>query len=443
MSKSEKNVSDTPSSAAARVSPARSVAFDLLRAVLRKSTPLDEALKAHRGLGLLPTADRGFARLITAATLRRLGQIDGILDALLEKPLPDRASAVRDALRLGVAQLCFIETKPHAAVDTTVELVRSRGHAAYAGLTNAVLRRIGREPERRQAGGPAGANLPDWLQASWQAAYGAEATAAIAEALMVEPTLDITVASDSANWAARLGGEVLSTGSLRLPLSGNVTALDGYDQGAWWVQDAAAAMPARLFGNLHGKRVIDLCAAPGGKTAQLCVAGAKVLAVDRAEKRLRTVHENLKRLQLNADTLVADATDWQPREAVDAVLLDAPCSATGTIRRHPDILHLKTIGDIQRLTDLQDRLLASAATMIKPGGQMVYCTCSLQPEEGEQRIAQFLEKFSDFYRLPISAAEVGGDQALINAAGELRTTPADWPDSGGLDGFFAARLGRI
>lgn len=442
MSKSDKKSPDLRSSAAALVSPARSVAFDLLRAVLRKSTPLDEALKAHRGLGLLPTADLGFARLITAVTLRRLGQIDGILDVLLEKPLPERASAVRDALRLGVAQLCFLKTKPHAAVDTTVELVRSRGHAAYAGLTNAVLRRISREPERLHAGGPALGNLPDWLRASWQTAYGLETTAAIADALMAEPTLDITVASDPEDWASRLGGAVLSTGSLRLPLSGNVTALGGYDQGAWWVQDAAAAMPARLLGDIHGKRVIDLCAAPGGKTAQLCTAGAQVLAVDRAEKRLRTLHENLKRLRLNADTLAVDATDWQPRNAVDAVLLDAPCSATGTIRRHPDIMHLKSSGDIQRLTDLQDRLLASAATMIKPGGQLLFCTCSLQPEEGEERIVHFLGKFSDFERVPIIAAEVGGDQTLINAMGELRTLPAHWPEGGGLDGFFAARLIR-
>lgn len=441
MSKSEKKPV-AASSAAARVSPARSVAFDLLRAVLRKSTPLDEALKAHRGLGLLPTADRGFARLITAATLRRLGQIDGILDNLLEKPLPDRASAVYDALRLGVAQLCFIETKPHAAVDTTVELVRSRGHAAYAGLTNAVLRRISREPGLRDVGGSAVINLPDWLRASWEAAYGAETTAAIADALMMEPTLDLTVTGDGADWGARLGGELLPTGSLRLPLSGNITALDGYDNGGWWVQDAAAAMPARLLGDVAGKRVIDLCAAPGGKTAQLCAAGAEVLAVDRAEKRLRILHENLKRLKFRADTLAVDATDWQPRQAVDAVLLDAPCSATGTIRRHPDIPHLKTLGDIQRLTDLQDRLLASAATMIKPQGQLVYCTCSLQPEEGEERIAVFLKKFPEFKRLPIKATEVGGDTALITADGDLRTLPAHWRAIGGLDGFYAARLRR-
>ena len=436
-------MSDTSTSAPktkpVRVSPARSVAFDLLRAVLRKGTPLDEALKAHRGFGLLPVSDRGFARLLAAVTLRRLGQIDRILAGRVTKPLPARASAVWDALRLGVAQICFVETKPHAAVDTTVDLVRARGHDSYAGLTNAVLRGLVRD--NADLGAPED-NLPDWLRASWRAAYGTETTAAIAAALMREPTLDLTVRDDPTAVAASLGGTVLMAESVRVPLTGNIPDLPGYDDGAWWVQDAAAALPVRLLGDLAGRRVIDLCAAPGGKTAQLCQSEAEVLAIDRAAKRLTRLRENLTRLGLSAATEVADATTWRPMAPVDAVLLDAPCSATGTIRRHPDILHLKAPGDIARLVDLQTRLLANAAEMVKPGGQLMYCTCSLQPEEGEARVAAFLAERPDWRRAPIAAGEIAGGGAWLTADGDLRTLPSHLPDAGGLDGFYAARLTR-
>ncbi|MEC8584862.1 MAG: RsmB/NOP family class I SAM-dependent RNA methyltransferase, partial [Pseudomonadota bacterium] len=310
---------------------------------------------------------------------------------------------------------------------------------SYAGLTNAVLRGLVRD--NADLGAPED-NLPDWLRASWRAAYGAETTAAIAAALMREPTLDLTVRDDPTAVAASLGGTVLMAESVRVPLTGNIPDLPGYDDGAWWVQDAAAALPVHLLGDLAGRRVIDLCAAPGGKTAQLCQSGAEVLAIDRAAKRLTRLRENLTRLGLSAATEVADATTWRPKAPVDAVLLDAPCSATGTIRRHPDILHLKAPGDIARLVDLQTRLLANAAEMVKPGGQLMYCTCSLQPEEGEARVAAFLAERPDWRRAPIAAGEIAGGGAWLTADGDLRTLPSHLPDAGGLDGFYAARLTR-
>jgi 16S rRNA (cytosine967-C5)-methyltransferase len=426
------------------VSSARAIAFDVLQTVLDRRRPLDEALANIADTALSSGRERAFMRLLAATTLRRLGRIDAIIDLCVERPLPRRAAAARMLLRLGICQLLFLDTPPHAAVDTTVALIAARGgEAGYKGLINAVLRRVDRERlallERTAA---PSLNVPAWLWDSWVDAYGADTTMAIAAAHLQEPPLDLTVKNDAPGWRDRLGATLLPTGSLRLPPDGRIADLPGFETGAWWVQDAAAALPARLLGDVVGRRVIDLCAAPGGKTAQLAAAGAEVIAVDRSEPRLARLRGNLTRLGLSATAVVADAARWQPEQPADAVLLDAPCSAPGTIRRHPDVPWLKQPDDIAKLTALQDRLLQAAASMVKPGGVIVYCTCSLQPPEGAERIAALLRGNAAVERIPIDAAEVGGQPEFITPAGDLRTLPCHLGELGGIDGFFAARLRR-
>jgi 16S rRNA (cytosine967-C5)-methyltransferase len=310
-------------------------------------------------------------------------------------------------------------------------------------LLNAILRRVDRERAAwlEQTSEPS-LNTPGWLWESWVAAYGAERAGEIAAAHLREPPLDITPKTDAAAWRDRLSATLLPIGSLRLPLDGPVESLPGFGEGAWWVQDAAAALPARLLGDVRGKRVIDLCAAPGGKTAQLAAAGADVIAVDRSAPRLERLNRNLTRLGLNAATVVADATLWRPDQPADAVLLDAPCSATGTIRRHPDVPWLKRPQDVAKLVALQSRLLQAAIEMIRPDGTIVFCTCSLQPEEGPAHIAALLLDGAPVERLPLRPADVGGLDSLIDVNGDLRTLPCHLSEQGGIDGFFAARLCR-
>jgi len=427
----------------------RHVALDLLGAVLYRRQPLDDALDGYSPFADLDQRDRAFARNMVSTTLRRLGQIDDLLGRCLDRPLPRKAGIATNILRLGAVQLLLTRTPPHAAVDSSVELCRERGFEKYDKLINAVLRRLGREGrEMLNDQDAARLNTPDWLWQSWSRAYGEDTCRLIAEAHLNEPPLDISVAADPELWAERLGADVLPTGSLRLsrPLLsklGGVPALPGFDDGAWWVQDAAAAIPARLLGDIAGKSVIDLCAAPGGKTAQLAAAGAIVTAVDRSPKRLERLTQNLRRLNLSAETIAADAEQWRPSEPADAVLLDAPCTATGTIRRHPDIPHLKTPEDVIGLGRPQAALLAGAFEMVKPGGVVVFCTCSLQPEEGPDRVQTFLYDAVNARRLPIDAAEVGGRAELINPNGDLRSLPCHLSEFGGMDGFYAARLERI
>jgi 16S rRNA (cytosine967-C5)-methyltransferase len=413
-------------------------------AVLEQKRPLDDVLDGNPDRDRLAPRDRGFARLLVT-TLRRLGQIDRIIDGCLDKPLPRRAAAVRQLLRLGICQLLFLSTPPHAAVDTTVELIAARGggEAGFKGLINAILRRVDRERAAwLEQTAELSLNTPAWLWESWVAAYGLERAGEIAAAHLQEPPLDLTPKSDTADWRDRLGAMLLPTGSLRLPLDGLVESLPGFDEGAWWVQDAAAALPARLLGDVAGKRIIDLCAAPGGKTAQLAAAGADVVAVDRSAPRLERLRRNLTRLGLNAAIAVADATIWQPDQPADAVLLDAPCSATGTIRRHPDVPWLKQPNDVAKLAALQARLLQAALTMVKPGGLIVFGTCSLQPEEGSAHIDALLRQDVPVERMPIRPAEIGGLDSLIDGNGDLRTLPCHLSEQGGIDGFFAARLRR-
>lgn len=425
-----------------KISAARSVAFDLLRAVLAKKTPLDEALVAHDGMGWLPDRDRGFARTLVATTLRRLGHVDRLIDGCLSQPLPLKASAVRDVLRIAATELLVLKVAPHATVDSAVNLVRSRGHEKFAKLTNAVLRRLDREARETIDTLPALDALPAWLAQSWRGTYGEVTAEAMAAAVQREPMLDITVKSDPAPWAEALGATVLPTGTLRRPIEGRVDGLPGFAEGAWWVQDAAAALPVRLLGDVAGRTVVDLCAAPGGKTAQLAAGAAHVIAVDRAPRRVKRMQENLTRLQLAATCVTADAAKWTPPVPVDAVLLDAPCSATGTVRRHPDIPWLKGEGDVAKLAALQDRLLDTAVAMVKPGGTVVFCTCSLESAEGAERIAALLARNPGVRREPVRAEEIGDLPELITADGDLRTRPDHLSDAGGIDGFYACRLMR-
>lgn len=421
---------------------ARACALDLLEAVLGRRWPLDDAIADHPGLARLAARDRAFARLLVATTLRRLGEIDALLARRLDRPLPAKALAVRNILRLGACQIAFLGTPPHAAVDTMVALAAGRAPPPFKGLVNAVLRRLARErPALADAGDAARLNTPEWLWDSWRAAYGEATATAIAAVHLAEPPLDITVKADADLWAGRLEATVLPTGTLRRPIGGAVSELAGYGEGAWWVQDAAAALPARLLGEVAGETVLDLCAAPGGKTAQLAAAGARVIAVDR-EPRLARLEENLARLRLGAKTVAADVAAWRPDAPAPFVLLDVPCTATGTIRRHPDIVHLKTAADIPRLVALQDRLLAAAVDMLAPGGTLVYCACSLEPEEGPRRVEALLARDRRLARAPVAAAEVGGLAELVTAAGDLRTLPCHLAQFGGLDGFYAARLRR-
>jgi 16S rRNA (cytosine967-C5)-methyltransferase len=427
---------------------ARRIAADILDGVLHKHRTLDDQLEgaaAHPGLKTLSDRDRALMRRLVATILRRLGTLGHILSRLLDRGVPTDAPRAQSALLIGAAQILWMDVPDHAAVDLSVRMVQSDRRAAkYAGLVNAVLRRCAREGKDLidEVAGQS-LDIPPWLMARWTAHYGADTARDIATALSHEPSLDLTVKSDAEAWATRLHGEVLPTGSVRTLLQGSVTMLPGFSDGQWWVQDAAAALPARLFGDIKGKRIVDLCAAPGGKTAQLVQAGAEVTAVDRSPNRVARLRENLTRLSLQAETVVADGTEY-PGEGFDGVLLDAPCSSTGTIRRHPDVAWLKQDADIAMLTALQRRLLQKAAAMLKPGGTLVYCTCSLEPEEGEQAVAELLASDSGMRRMPVTAGEVADLSDIVTADGDLRTLPSHLPHAdprlGGLDGFYAARL---
>ncbi len=431
---------------------ARRIAADILDGVLHKHRTLDDQLDgaaAHPGLKTLSDRDRALMRRLVATILRRLGTLGHVLSRLLDRGIPTDAPRAQSALLIGAAQILWMDVPDHAAVDLSVRLTQSDRRAAkYAGLVNAVLRRCAREGQplvdevKSQT-----LDIPPWLLARWTAHYGETVARDIAIALSYDPSFDITVKSDAAQWATRLHGEILPTGSVRTLLQGSVTMLPGFAEGQWWVQDAAAALPARLFGDVAGKNIADLCAAPGGKTAQLVHGGARVTAVDRSPARIARLRDNLARLALEAEIVVADAAEWPGRpgsEGFDGILVDAPCTSTGTIRRHPDVAWLRQEADITALAALQKRLLQQAVALLRPGGTLVYCTCSLEPEEGEHAISALLSAETGMRRAPIDAGEVAGLAEILTAKGDLRTLPCHLPHHdprlGGLDGFYAARL---
>jgi len=422
----------------------RAEAVKILTAILEGGRNLDAALAGNRNLDRLSQRDRAFARLLVTTLLRRMGQIDAAIKACLDRPLKQRDTQLRNLLRLGTAQILFLKTPPHAAVSTTLDLAKGPRLSSFKGLLNAVLRRLAREGRELIAGQEAERlNTPRWLWETWCAAYGEETTRAMAAVHAGEPPLDVTVKEDPAAWAERLGATMSGGKSLRLPKGqGDVAKLPGYGEGAWWVQDYAASLPARLLGDVAGQAVFDLCAAPGGKTAQLAAAGAEVTAVDSSAERMARLKDNLTRLDLGAGTAIADVLTWEPPGPADAVLLDCPCSSTGTLRRHPDVARLKKRDQVEALSAIQDQLLQKAIQFVKPGGLLIFATCSLQPEEGPERIGALLQRESAMARVPVEAEEMDGLTGAITAEGDLRTLPSLRGAEGGMDGFYACRLTR-
>lgn len=425
---------------------ARRLAATLIDEVLRAGTALDETFeRMAQGAGLEP-ADAGLARAIATVAFRRLGTIRAVIDARLERGSPRKSGPFEPIMVAAAAQLLFLDVPDHAAVDLAIRQLHEDARSSrYTSLANAVLRRLARERETILADLDPLTDTPDWLRESWTQTYGADVAKAIARAHAEEPPLDLTVKSDPAGWAGKLDGIVLPTGSVRLRGREAVTGLPGFAEGEWWVQDAAAALPAQLLNVRPGERVADLCAAPGGKTVQLAQAGAEVVAVDRSGPRLRRLKANLERLGLSAEVVTADAAAFEA-EPFDAVLLDAPCSATGTIRRHPDVAWTKQPEDVAKLAALQARLLDQAARLTKSGGRLIYCTCSLEHAEGEAQIEAFLARNTGFARDPIKPDEIGGQAEALTAQGELRTLPhqlaGETPRLSGWAGFYACRLIR-
>jgi 16S rRNA (cytosine967-C5)-methyltransferase len=408
--------------------PTRESAFDLLAAVLERHRPLEEALDA---LPAQDSRDRAAAHRLTAAVLRRMGTLDAVLEPFLRKEPPE---PVRNILRIGAAGLLLLETPMHAAVGTAVDLAKRRGLTPFAGLINAVLRKVATAgPAVLDDLDAARLDTPVWLWTAW-----GQSARAIATAHQIEAPLDVTL---KPGVAPPEGGTLLPTGSVRLPAGTRVTDIPGFEAGDLWVQDAAAALPARLLGVRPGERVADLCAAPGGKTAQLVAAGAVVTAVERDATRIERLTENLRRWGLAAEVINADAVEWTPPTLFDAVLLDAPCSATGTIRRHPDVGRIKRPRDVQTVVLAQDKLLEAAARMLRPGGRLVYAVCSLQYEEGAPRVAAAVAR-GGLRHDPFRAEELAGLPEGLTRDGFLRTNPGLWRELGGMDGFFAARLVR-
>lgn len=417
---------------------ARLAAGVLLNAALERRGGMDEAL-AFPDVARLEGPDRAFARAVAMAALRRLGEIDQILDRRFQKSPP---LAVRTILRVALAQTLVLETPAFAAVSTAVKLAeRDPKTRPYKNLVNAVLRGIGRD-------GPglttAESNLPDWLAARWRAAYGEATLTGLALAAREEPPTDLSLKPgvDAAALAEAVDGQVLPGGSVRTGRRGDVAEWPGFAGGDWWVQDVAAATPARLLAVSPGETVLDLCAAPGGKTLQLAAAGGRVTALDRSEARLKRLRANAARTGLEVEVAAVPAEDWEDARTFDAVLLDAPCTATGTYRRNPEALRATRPADVAKLADVQHRLLDAAAARVKPGGRLVYCTCSLEREEGETQIIAFLRRHPEFRTARADPAAVGAPPEALTAEGWLRILPSQWPEHGGLDGFFAARLER-
>ncbi len=416
--------------------PAREAAAQFLEAALSRRAGLDEALSVSATRGL-PPRDRALARALTMVVLRHLGVIDRALAPKLQREPPER---IRTLLRLGMAQLFWMDVPDHAAVSTTVAIAdRLKPTRSFKGLVNAILR--GLQRDGKPADDPE-ALAPSWLFARWQAAFGDAGARAIAAAIANEPDTDLTSKdpSDTEALAALLEGTVLPGGSIRTAKRGDLAEWPAFAEGRWWVQDAGAAIPARLLNIQPGQTALDLCAAPGGKTLQVAAAGASVVAIDRSPDRLKRVSENLARMNLTAEVVAADARTWADKRTFDAVLLDAPCSATGTFRRHPDVLWAAAPGDIASLAGVQIRMLDSAAGRVKPGGRLVYCVCSLEPEEGEAQIRGFLARHPDFSLEPVAAGEGGAPADSVSPEGWLRILPHHL--EGGIDGFFAARMIR-
>lgn len=426
---------------------ARRAAISLLQGVILDHQPLDQLLEANTEFRELEGRDRSFAHAVVASSLRHGGEIKTILGKFLSRPLPRSSGMAVDILTIATTQLLFMDVSPHAAIDLSVDLAKQDKKAQhFSGLINAVLRKVSTDGKSalENLDGPR-LNTPDWLWEQWIAAYEEKTARAIAVAHLNEAPLDISVKANAERWAAQLEGELLPTGTIRLGAADkSLQDLPGFSTGEWWVQDAASALPVKLLGDIKGQSVLDLCAAPGGKTAQLVSAGAVVTAVDDSVSRLNRLRENLARLRLPVTILLADVLSLPMDALYDNVLLDAPCSATGTIRRHPDLVYLKTPQQLGNLVGLQQKMLEHAAGLVKPGGKLVYCTCSLSPLEGERQVFKFLRAHENFVLSPIIPQDLARQEQFITPAGLMRCLPSmAIGHSSGLDGFFAARLVRL
>lgn len=421
------------------INGSRILAVRALGRILNDEEQLETSLSKDSLFSEIETRDRAFARLLVATTLRRKGQIDSVLAGYVKQTPP---TYVQNALRIGAAQLLFLGTASHAAVGETVSLIKAhKKYVKFAGLANAVLRKVDREGRQKLAQTTPRDNIPPWIYKSWEKNYGRAAARQMALEYAKTPPLDITVKSEPETWAAKLGGEVIFDHTVRIPKAGQIKELSGYDTGEWWVQDISASLPVVALGEVEGLKALDLCAAPGGKTLQLAAKGAAVTALDKSSRRLQLLKENLTRTALSAEIIEADALSWdQGDETFDIVLIDAPCSATGTFRRHPDVLHNKTPRQIGQLVKLQRNLLLSAVEKLRPGGFLMYCTCSLQVEEGEEQIDWFLQKKSDFEVIRFSDEKW---REFGNSGGHLRLLPHQIREKGGLDGFFLCLLRKI
>lgn len=409
----------------------RAAAAQWLAVVLGERRTLDDAISAHPPQG--SDIDQKFARALTLTVLRHGGQLDQVIAGFLDKPLPAKRLTVMNALRLGAAQLLVLETPAHAAVNETVAMLKKGKDAGFAGLVNAVLQRIVREQPPLPH---ATANLPPFFRTRWEHFYGSETVAAIAEVAASRPPLDLHTARGME------GGRALDGTITRLPPQHSpVESLPGYQEGAFFVQDIAASYPVRLLGDVRERQVLDLCAAPGGKGMQLARAGAFVTALDDAPARMRRMKSNFARMKLSANFITADMMTWEPTRAYDTVLLDAPCTATGTWRRHPEVLHLVGDENIMQRSALQRTMLTRAWNWVKPGGMLVYCVCSLEPEEGEAQAAWFLDTVKERAKIvpPPSAIPV----SCLTPEGYLRTLPNMLSEQGGMDGFFAVCWEKI
>ncbi|WP_095587472.1 RsmB/NOP family class I SAM-dependent RNA methyltransferase [Actibacterium ureilyticum] len=423
---------------ASQTDRARGAAVALLNGVLDEGLTLGELTGEVGPLTDLDGPDRARAQRLATMTLRHLDRADAMLKPLMRRPPP---MPVRNVLRLAVCELFVNGAAPHGVVNTAVNLLRAdRKGQAMAGMANAVLRKLGDADPADWAKLPP-QKLPGWLRGRLDSQYKRAIVTAIEEAHAMGAPLDLTPrGGKAAELAERLGGTMLPTGSVRLRDPGQVSTLPGYETGDWWVQDAAAALPARILNPAKGEVVFDLCAAPGGKTLQLADAGAKVTAVDVSADRMERVAENLSRMGLTAETVTADVLTWEPPAPADAILLDAPCSATGTIRRHPDLPFAKTAKGIKPLFALQAQMIDRAVALLRPGGRLVFCTCSLLAEEGEAQLSAALERHADLSVTPDALALPGIDPAWIDDLGGLRLRPDFWPDLGGMDGFYIASL---
>jgi 16S rRNA (cytosine967-C5)-methyltransferase len=432
---------------------ARLAATTLLTRVIDDRRNFDALCDHQHGIGQFLSLDRrdqGLARAIVVSALRHRNHIDAVIAKAVDRAPPKRARLLLHTLHVAIAQILFLDVADSAAVDLAVTAIgNDKRTTRFKGLANAVLRRVVREKEKFTSNKFAQFDLlPKWFSKSLRKDYGKKKSELIAQSLALRPSIDITPKGDPKTLAEKLGGTVLPLGSLRLQTQDAVTQLAGFEEGEWWVQDAAASIPAKLISAPEGSRVLELCAAPGGKTAQLANAGFNVTALDISKPRLARLQDNLDRLNFKADLVEADILEWEAPELFDAVLLDAPCSSTGTACRHPDVMWTRSAEEITELAQLQFQLVMKAFEFIKPGGQLVFSNCSMMKEEGEDLLVKLLAVRDDLALSKITADEIGDRNDLINGQGALRSLPSDLaiidqPALGGMDGFFACRFIKV